>query len=294
MSYLCYDVGGTFIKYAVFDELGNFLKKAKYPTNALDPTAFFKQMAMIANDEPDVQAIGISFPGFINTETGEAYRAGALGQLDGLNLIDQFKQQLKRDIPVAIENDANCAALAEKLSGNAQDVHDFAVITIGTGIGGGIVMNDKVLHGKQFRAGEFGMMITDYTAHHVATLHDLAATSSLITRYTETKMLDPDQVTGEQIMAEFGEDEQTTTIVNAWADYVAIAIFNLSVTNAPQRILLGGGISQNPKLLAIVKAALKRIPAWTDFECEVVICQYHNDSGLIGALYLAKQIAKEG
>ena len=290
-KYLCYDVGGTFVKYAIYAEDATVITKGKFKTRVVDANQFFSDLAKIANEQSDLDAIGISFPGFINPNTGEATRAGALYQLDGLNLVDELKTHLNNvALPVVIENDANCAALAEKLNGNAQDVHDFAVVTLGTGVGGGIVINDHVLHGYQYRAGEFGMMLTDYSEHGEATLHDLASTSALVKLYAQTKRLPVESVSGEQIMAEVDTDSQTRTLVDQWANYVAIAIFNLSVTNAPERILIGGGISQNDKLLPIINAALNRIRFWSDFKCDLKTCAHHNDSGLLGALYLAQQI----
>ncbi|MFC6316107.1 ROK family protein [Lapidilactobacillus achengensis] len=292
MKYLCFDVGGTFVKYAVFDEQANFLEKNKYPTDCSEPERFFAKMAGIVAQYSDLSAIGLSFPGFINTVTGVAVRAGALYQLDGQNIIAGLRAQLKSEIPIVVENDAKCAALAEKLNGNAQDVHDFAVITLGTGVGSGIVINNQVLHGAGYRAGEFGMMITDYTAHGFATLHDLASTSALVKRYAAAKRLEAKEVTGEQIMADLC-DPETKQVVEAWAQYVAIAIFNMVVTNSPQRILIGGGISQNPRVLPFILAALTKIRFWEDYHVEVTTCAHHNDSGLLGALYLAKQAVQE-
>ncbi|WP_125767586.1 ROK family protein [Lapidilactobacillus wuchangensis] len=292
MKFLCFDVGGTFVKYAVFNEQAEFLVKDKYPTDSSTPAKFFTQMAAIANQYNDLTAIGISFPGFIDTDSGVAVRAGALGQLDGQNIVQSLSAKLDRQVPVAIENDAKCAALAEKLNGNAQDVHDFAVITLGTGVGGGIVINNQVLHGAGFRAGEFGMMVTDYTAKGVATLHDLASTRALVTRYAEAKQLSPDEVSGEQIMANLA-DPTTKSVVEKWAEHVAIAIYNLVVTNAPQRVLIGGGISQNPLVMPFIQEALQKMPSWSDFQAEVGTCAHHNDSGLIGALSLATKTVKE-
>lgn len=290
MEYLCYDVGGTFVKYAVFDEKATVITRGKFKTQILNAKDFFADLAAIANKRTNLTAIGISFPGFINTKTGEAYRAGALYQLDGLNLVAELESQLINPVPVVIENDANCAALAEKLNGNAQDVHDFAVITFGTGVGGGIVVNNQVLHGYQYRAGEFGMMLTDYSTRGEATLHDLASTSALVKSYAEAKNVSVETVTGEQVMSELDTDALTQKVVSKWSNYVAIAIFNLSVTNAPQRILIGGGISQNDKLLPVIKAALNRIRFWSDFACDIQVCSHHNDSGLLGALYLAQNL----
>lgn len=287
MKYLCFDVGGTFVKYALFDQQAHFLKKAKYPTPKTNAQQFFAKMASIANHYLDVEAIGLSIPGFINTETGYAFRAGALEQLDGLYLSQELQTQLKKKIPIVIENDANCAALAEKLNGNAQDSHDFAVLTLGTGVGGGIVVNDQILHGYHYRAGEFGMMLTDISRRGFATLHDLASTSALVKRYAQNQHCEFKRVSGELIMQQLDRPE-VQQIIADWAKYVAVAIFNLVVTNNPQKVLIGGGISQDKRILPFIKQALAAIPFWQDFQVDVDLCRHHNDAGLLGALYLAQ------
>ncbi|MFD1392450.1 ROK family protein [Lacticaseibacillus jixianensis] len=289
MNYLCYDVGGTFVKYAVVQEDGTFVSKSKFPTRADNAEQFFGDLAKVAASAPaDIAGIGVSFPGFVDPHTGVAKRAGALGHLDGVNLIAAFQAQLKRPLPIAIENDAKCAALAEMLNGNATDVKNFAVITLGTGVGCGIVLDGRVLHGGHFRAGEFGMSITDYGQRGYATLHDLAATSSLVKAYAQAKGLPVAEASGEAIMANLA-DPTTETVVRQWAAHVAIAIFNLVATLDPERVLIGGGISKNPKILPYIKDALADIPFWTDYQTDVALCKHDNDAGLLGALAIAKQ-----
>ncbi|WP_225046595.1 ROK family protein [Lacticaseibacillus kribbianus] len=292
MSYLCYDVGGTFVKYATFDAQNHFLTKGKYPTHSDDPEQFFADMADIANQNPDVEAIGISFPGFIDVTTGVAVRAGALGQLDGYNLIDHFKAHLTHKVPVAVENDAKCAALAEGLNGNAQGLDDYAVLTLGTGVGCGLVVNGKLVHGKHFRAGEYGMSVTDFTTRGFATLHDMASTSALVRAYAKLKGIAYEDASGEQLMGELA-DPAVNQVVEDWADHVAVAIYNLVATTDPERILIGGGISKNPKILPFIEAALEKNPFWVkDYRTPVVLCKHDNDAGLLGALAVAQQSAK--
>ncbi|MFD1432192.1 ROK family protein [Lacticaseibacillus yichunensis] len=289
MNYLCFDVGGTFVKYAVLTDHAAFIEKGKYPTHSEVPDQFFADMATVAKRFPDIAGVGISFPGFVDPATGVAKRAGALGQLDGFDLVAHFKQALGNEaLPVAIDNDAKCAALAELLNGNAMDVRNFAVLTLGTGVGCGIVLDGKVLHGGHFRAGEFGMSITDFQAQGYATLHDMAATSSLVRAFAKAKGLPFEQASGEMIMADL-QDPVTNKVVRTWAQHVAVAIFNLVATIDPERILIGGGISKNPKILPFIEAALNENPFWGEFHTDLALCKHDNDAGLLGALYIALQ-----
>ncbi|WP_461225293.1 ROK family protein [Lacticaseibacillus suihuaensis] len=289
MSYLCFDVGGTFVKYATFDADANFLSKGKYPTRCEDPEQFFADMAAIANADPAITAIGISFPGFIDVTTGVAVRAGALGQLDGYNLIEHFAAHLDRQLPIHVENDAKCAALAEGLNGNAVGLTDYAVLTLGTGVGCGLVINGNLVHGKHFRAGEYGMSVTDFTTRGFATLHDMASTSSLVRAFAKSKGVAYEATSGEALMADLA-NPTTRQVVEDWADHVAVAIYNLVATTDPERILIGGGISKNPLILPFIEAALEKNPFWVkDYRTPVVLCKHDNDAGLLGALAVAKQ-----
>ncbi|MHC5248656.1 ROK family protein [Enterococcus sp. LJL90] len=291
MNYLCFDVGGTFVKYAVLTDEGQFLTKGKMPTNH-EEKIFFTSLAdcyFTAKNNFQIEGIGLSFPGFINPESGEALLAGALANLHGANIIELLAKEINHEVPIKIENDANCAALAELAKGNAQDVADFLLITLGTGIGGAIVENREIIHGAGFRAGEFGMMITNFSDSGYQTLHDFASTRALVDQYRQFYQISAEQeISGEEIFA----DERLTTkeILRNWSRYVAIAIFNTVTTLNPQKVLLGGGVSQNPQLVPLVEAALQENPHWPDFSVVVEKCFYSNDAGLLGALYL---ISKE-
>ena len=87
-----------------------------------------------------------------------------MAPLHGCAVVQELQQRLNKSYPIWIENDAKCAALAELSTGNAADVQDFVMITLGTGIGGALVHQRQLIHGHGFRAGEFGMMITDFQA----------------------------------------------------------------------------------------------------------------------------------
>ncbi|MEB6062316.1 ROK family protein [Enterococcus gallinarum] len=292
---LCFDVGGTYIKYGVFDLKGQWLDRGKVPTPNETVDAFFTALVTKINEieqKKTIAEIGLSFPGFIDTTSGVAIMAGALTPLHGCNVLQELQQRLSIHYPVWIENDANCAALAELDSGNAKELKDFVLLTLGTGIGGALIQDRKIIHGARYRAGEFGMMITDFQTSSFKTLHDLASTRGLIDAYRQKKYLLPEQqILGEQIMQEWSEPE-TQRIITDWADYVALAVYNLAVTMNPEKILIGGGISTEPRLIPLILKALRKNPYWADFSVPVETCFYQNDSGLLGARYLIEQGGK--
>lgn len=289
---LCFDVGGTYIKYGVFDRKGQWLERGKFPTPNETMDDFFAALVTKITEVEEkiiVTGIGLSFPGFIDPTSGVAIMAGALTPLHGCNILQELQQRLPTHYPIWIENDANCAALAELAFGNAKEVQDFVLLTLGTGIGGALIQDRKIIHGAGFRAGEFGMMITDFQTSSFKTLHDLASTRGLIDAYRREKQIPAEQpILGEKIMEEWQEPE-TQRIITHWADYVALAVYNLAVTMNPEKILIGGGISTEPRLLPLIQEALNKNPHWPDFSVPIETCLYQNDSGLLGARYLIEQ-----
>lgn len=294
---LCFDVGGTYIKFGVFTEKNQWLDRGKIKTPSNTRDEFFAALAAKIQEVEQahvIEAIGLSFPGFIDSVNGRAIMAGALAPLHGCAVVQELQQRLTKPYPIWIENDAKCAALAELSTGNATDVQDFVMITLGTGIGGALVHQRQLIHGNGFRAGEFGMMITDFQASSFATLHDLASTRGLIAAYRRAKAIpESEEILGETIMQQRSSDPETQEILKQWARYVALAIYNLAITMNPEKILIGGGISQNPDLLAIIKQAINENPHWPDFQVPIETCRYYNDSGLLGALTLIQQGGKK-
>lgn len=283
---LCLDVGGTYIKYGLFSLSGELLEKGKLTTNSQSVESFFFPIIDLTekiNLKYDIQDFGLSFPGFINTKTGVAIYSGAITPLHGKNICAELSTRLPITCPIFIENDANCAALAEMHSGNAQSMDSFVVITLGTGVGGAIVVDNKIVSGINYRGGEFGMMIVDFQSNGYRTLHELASTSALMKEYRRVK---GENFTREEDIFEELDNPQIRELVDKWAQYVAILIYNISVTLDPEKILIGGGISQNDLLLPIIREALAKNSFWKDFNVPLESCFYHNDSGLLGALYL--------
>lgn len=284
---ICFDIGGTKVKHGVLTEKGKILEQGSYPTEIDDHQIFMD--AMIATIKTYRQAyavagIAMSFPGYVDADTGYIERAGAIRAMDKVNVIKMLSEET--GLPVAVENDANCVALAEKFLGNAQECDDFVCMTIGTGIGGGIFLNGEILRGKRWRAGEFGMMVMSGLSSECKTMHDTAATAALIDTYKKFKGLDKESlVEGQQIFEEAGHDPFVQALVDDWLTYISFGIFNLVCTLSPEKVLIGGGVSAKDGLLELIEKKLAKLPLWEDFRTPLAICHFKNDAGLIGALY---------
>ncbi len=285
--YISFDVGGTKVKHAILSEDGQILEKGDYHTNRIDSGIFVEDMiATIKNYQQsyEVSGVAISFPGFIDYKTGYVAFGGALKVMNETNIKELLENHVS--LSVEIENDANCAALAEKFYGNAKDCDDFICMTIGTGIGGGIVINGQLVRGYQFKAGEFGMMNMAGSNKNYRNMHDTSSTRSLIEQYKEYKGIPNEEIVdGKVVFEEAKHNLEVQGIIDNWLGYISCGIFNLACTLNPQKILIGGGISSREDLLGNLEKELQNIPAWEDFKVPLEYCHLKNDAGLIGALY---------
>ena len=159
-AYMVFDIGGTYIKYAVMNEHGMKLESGKVPTPQEGLEIFLQKTSEIVTQYRQsyaFQGIALSSPGAVDVKSGYIGGASAIPYIHGVPMTDLIRERTGLD--VSIENDANCAALAEGWLGAAKETDYYICIVIGTGIGGSIVMNHTILRGASLHGGEFGYMI---------------------------------------------------------------------------------------------------------------------------------------
>lgn len=288
---ISFDVGGIFVKYGLFDMDGTIVHQGKQPTEIETEEAFFTLIEGVISSyekEYSIKGIGFSFPGVIDSENGVPIVSGAIKPLRGRPFVQLLKERTGDNYPIFIENDGNCAALAELHSGNGQNLKDFVVLTLGTGIGGGIIHNHSLMKGGRYSAGEFGMMLIPDRQGKKVILAKYASTQGLLNLYRQRLGITSDTpVTGEEIFK--GNTFVKKDVLNLWGEYVAMVIYNIIVSINPEKVLIGGGVSQNPLLLSLIEKPLKKFPEWALFETPIIRCYHQNDAGLIGAFYLVKK-----
>ena len=290
-KFLAIDVGGTFIKFAVMSGVRAFkiVKQDKIPTPKESHEKFLGALVDIFNANNDVEGIALAMPGLIDTEKGICISSGALDFSNGHCIAEELQNAC--GVPVTVDNDAKCAALAEVKSGCLVDVNNAFVLVFGTAVGGAFVHNREVYRGSHFCAGEVSYTLK--TNQSVMSEKNFYASeiSASVFQKTCAKILNMpvEDVTGEMIFDLIDEnDDEMLDALYKFAHGVAVKIFNLQMLFDPERFALGGGISQRQSFIDAVNDKLdelfEKAPEFLP-RPQVVACKYHNDANLFGALY---------
>lgn len=275
------DVGGTSIKLGVWTN-GAVSNYPAIPTPAtLDEfytvlTSAVEQM----KTEHGITGVGISSPGAVNKATGQIEGASAIPYIHYFDIHAALVE--KFGLPVTIENDANCAALAEVAAGAGKDVDNLIFMIIGTGIGGAIIEHKQVEHGAHLFGGELGYMLID--DQH--TLSELGSPVRVGDRYTQ-RVNDGQTYSGKTVfeLADQGNADAQAEVQTMYAA-LAKAIYNLQYSFDPEKIVLGGAVSNNPELIPGVLKEIKKIRqivTIAPFDPDVVPCDFTDGANLRGA-----------
>ena len=306
-QYLAIDIGGTSVKLGLVDETGGILAKAEesvsfdgWQTPILTTVLAAAERFLTARGEDPqaLEGIGVSATGQINSHTGVV--VGTCGNLPNY-IGSPIKAALEQDfgLPVTVANDANCMTLGEVWVGGAQGYTDVIGVTLGTGVGGGILTGGRLLEGARGLGGELGHYRThaldgvDCTCGAKGCWERYAATTALV---RAAKEKNPAWTDGRAIFAaaEAGNPE-VLALLDAWTDEIAQGLAGMVHIFNPQLILIGGGVSAQQKLLiapiaAKVKASV--MPAFAQ-GLEIRAAQLHNDAGMVGAVYYFRQTMEE-
>lgn len=288
MSLLTIDVGGTSIKYALFRK-GALSQKGSFPTPT-SLTAYYEVLTeLVKNYEQlyQITGVAISSPGAVNKTTGAIEGASALPYIHHFDIRGELEARFV--LPVSMENDANCAALAELKFGAAKGMKDVIFMVLGTGVGGAIVIDGKIQHGQHLFGGELGFMLMDDT-------HSFSELGTAIGMANRYKARTGKDLTGEAIFnlahagEEIAQEEMTVFLFN-----VAKGIFNLAYAFDPECIVIGGGVSQAEWLIPELEKELQKMLnkfRIAPFLPVIKACQYRNDANLVGAAVDSQQTFK--
>lgn len=293
-KYLVFDWGGTSLKYATMTNEAQILEKGSIPTPSKNSTKqeFYDLIDSVISKYSNLDGIAISSTGVIDSEKGFIKTIGALPFLDNTSLVEELSK--KYHCQVSIENDGRCAALAELWLGNLSDIDDGAVVVIGTNIGAAIILNRQLRRGKQFLAGEMCAMCCD--EHHQNDPYSYIGqhgTPYLCKLIQEKKSMN-DSINGIQAFKLIHDgDEDAIVALHEYTDLLAIQLFNLNILLDLEKIVIGGGISEQKELMDSLKQSNENL---STIHPDIVkgiqyplpnidVCKFHNEANLIGALY---------
>lgn len=291
MAYLVFDIGGTLTKYAVLDNEGEMLFKSEYATSVSLEGLSLDMQEILQNMEEAygrVDGVGVSVPAVTDADAGVVISEGALVYIKDVPLRAYLSDILK--VPVEIENDGNCAALAEAYDGAGKVYDRSAVVVCGTGIGGALVEQRKICKGANFHAGEFGysVLFSDPTTGTIGTWSEYGSVGALCDKVAKRRNLD-EPLSGIEVFerAEAGDYVAIEEIDNYYM-VMAMGIHNIQYSLDPEIILLGGGISRRPDFLKRIERKLDYIYSIMEnatVRPKIVCCTHFNDANLYGAYY---------
>lgn len=309
------DLGGTNIVAGVVDEEYNIVAKASCKTDVPRPEKeICDSMAEVALEAiknanitiEDVESIGIGVPGAVNPETGIIEYSANLF-FHNWSIVEMMEERL--NTKVKIENDANAAALGEYLAGSAKGAKNAIAITLGTGVGGGIIIDGKIYSGSNFAGAELGHMVIVKGGKECACgrqgCWEAYASATGLINLTKEKILtekpefsymlklcddDISNVSGKTAFdAMAAGDPIAKQVVEEYISYLATGVINIINIFQPDVLCVGGGVSnQGENLLAPLRAIVEKERYTKHNDKQTVICQclLGNDAGIIGAAYL--------
>ncbi len=308
------DLGGTNIAVGIVNDKNEIIKKGSVPTKAgRNPDEVIKDMAALCErllgEEGilicQVEMVGIASPGAIDPVNG------IIGRATNLNMIDYpIVDKLRELLPVKriyVENDANAAAMGEAIVGSGHGVESFVMITLGTGVGGGIVLNGKIYSGFNHAGGELGHVVIEHngwqcTCGRRGCWETYSSATGLI-RMTKEHMMtnkksimwkivdnDLEKISGKTAFAAAAKGDMTARAVCAeYIDYLACGITNIINIFQPNILSIGGGVSnEGENLLAPLRELVEKnqFTSRNGVKTEIKIAELKNDAGIIGAALL--------
>lgn len=301
MTLMVFDIGGTEIKYCLMDETLSPRGRGSVPTPKENQEDLFRTLFdLYAPHREETEGIAISMPGFIDSKNGLCNGGGALLYNHRTSIASPLSSLC--GCPVHIANDGKCAAYAELAGGALKGVTNGCVYIIGTGVGGGLVVDGKIVNGSRFTAGEFSFLQCDFeqwgSVDNMTGMR--CSTTGLLAAYRQKRSL-PDDVplNGKIFFSRVSEGEEAALqTLDAFAADVAKSIANITILLDLEKVAVGGGISRQPVLIETIESKLSDL--WSEAVARhtldpalampaIVQCHYTSDANMVGAYLFYKQ-----
>ncbi|MEW6128951.1 MAG: ROK family protein [Acidobacteriota bacterium] len=309
------DLGGTTIKGALVDDAGNIVYETRVDTEKNDSEKLLAQIIEFTKhlqqqSESRAATIGIGVPGLVNIKTNRIETMPNLPNLSEIDIPGRLSEATK--LPVTIDNDANAAAYAELKAGAARDKKDVFFVTLGTGVGAGLIMDGKIYRGATGFAGEFGHMTIDPEGiecgcGNVGCLETIASAPNIVRRMRARLQRDRTsslsllaiprdrEMTAEDIgVAAQNGDEMAQLIMERTGMFLGIAIAAVVNLLNVEMVVLGGGVMAAGNLILKPTTSETRRRAFPPSfnNCEIVLAELGAAAGVIGAALIGRDYAK--
>ncbi|MBP3888610.1 MAG: ROK family glucokinase [Cellulosilyticum sp.] len=314
MYYLGVDLGGTTIKVGLVNEEYQIVQSISGPTGRERSfEEVLKDMAMLCKEvmsmegitEKEIHSIGIGSPGIASPNEGVILSSSNLN-FDHVNVRREIQKYIQTD--VYVENDANCAALGEVICGAAKGEQNVVVVTLGTGVGGGIVANGKINRGSFFGAGEIGHQVIYYDQglpcgcgrkgcweQYASATALIRQAKNAVSEHPESKILALAQdglvenINAKVVFdAAQAGDEVADNVLQGYFKYIACGVTNIINILEPSMIVLGGGMSAQKEYLTnpVTKYVQDEMYGGLSLKTKITAATLGNDAGIIGAAFL--------
>jgi predicted NBD/HSP70 family sugar kinase len=297
------DVGGTNLRVVVGDVLGGTMAEEQRRTAATGSRRVVRQIGHLTGEMLDhlelkggsPLAVAVSTPGVIHPVTRRISYAYNIGQSDEFDLLGPLTELF--DAPLLVENNVNCAALGEQRLGAGRDVSHFAFVSIGAGVGMGLIQDGRLVRGTHGAAGEIGYLplaADPFAPEHRrrGALEDEASAAGILNmagRRDDWPSGPPESV--QELFALAAEGcAPAAAVVHAEGRLIGMGVAALCTVVDPQLVVLGGGIGSNPLLLPAVQATVESI---MPFPPRIETSQLGGAASLYGAVALALASARE-
>lgn len=303
------DIGGTKISAGVVDSSGNLIESSKCSTPAKGGKELILSVVNLIkelNKKHEIKGIGISLAALISSDFETIVGAPNIANLSKLNFVHEIKAEFK--LPMVIENDANSAMWAEFKFGNAKGLNPVMFFIIGTGVGGGLVIDGKLFKGANGVGAEFGHMCVVPSGllcgcGSKGCIEQYASGGALIRYANEILLANADKseellgfgvgkLTGSTLMkAAKAGNELALAAFSKQADWLGLACASYSLIIDPEAIIIGGGVADAGELfLAPVRESMRKYMPFGESHVppKIIAAKFGNDAGLIGAADLVR------
>jgi len=310
VNFIGLDIGGTNIRGGVVDLKGKILHQKEESIEKASTEALFGQLSRIVKElsllEPanTIKGVGFAFPGFIDHSTTVVEKSPNLSLIDGVNLSQSLKGKVA--YPFFVENDANAAALGEKICGAGRRSKNLVFLTIGTGLGSGVILNNRIWHGAKGYGGELGHITIEPEGRRCncgnrGCLETLVSATAIVERalhhsraYPSSTLssVDEKELTSERVYQEAVQgDPLARWVLKETGTYLGVAIANIINFLNIELVVLGGQVMKAGDyiLLPAKKEAERRAIKGSFASAEIKLSTLGGDAGIIGAAILAAQ-----